>query len=81
MSISSALLMPRLSVPSPDCGGVKENFEQEVMGHLIGDNTSKAGQGEAAKEQTETYIVESTDNVELYFVWPIPLVFDEFTLD
>ena len=68
-------------MPAPGRDDVKESFEQEGLEHLIGKNTSKSEQSEATKEQEEIYIVESTDNVEMYFFWPIPLVFDEFTVD
>lgn len=81
MSISSVLLMPRLSMPALDRGDDKKNFEQSVLEQLIWNDASKSEQQEAAEEPGETYIVESTDNVEFYFVWPIPLVFDEFTVD
>lgn len=81
MSIASVLLMPRLSMPAQCRCDDKKNFEQEVPECPIWNDVSRSEQQEAAKEPGETYIVESTDNVEFYFVWPIPLVFDEFTVD
>ena len=81
MSISSVLLMPRLSMEAPGRGDNKNIIEQGVLEHLVWNDASNSEQQEAAKEQDKTYIVESTGNVELYFVWPIPLVFDEFTVD
>jgi hypothetical protein len=29
----------------------------------------------------KTHIIESAELMELYFIWPIPLIFDEFTMD
>jgi hypothetical protein len=81
MSIYSALMIPRLSMPATGCSDEKEDLEQGVMGYKTRNEASETELQEAEKVQEETYIIESTDCTELYFFWPIPLIFDEFTVD
>jgi hypothetical protein len=45
-------------------------IEQEILELLHSNETSE-----------KTHIIESMEQMELYFIWPIPLVFDEFTVD
>ncbi len=49
-----------------DCGII----EREVLELLHSNDPSE-----------KTQIIESMELVQFYFIWPIPLVFDEFTVD
>jgi len=51
-----------------DCGII----EREVLELLHSNDASEKG---------ATHIIESTEKMEFYFIWPIPLIFDEFTMD
>jgi hypothetical protein len=51
-----------------DCGII----EREVLDLLHSNNASEKG---------ATHIIESAEQMEFYFVWPIPLVFDELIID
>ncbi|MFX4262808.1 hypothetical protein ACOBQJ_11455 [Pelotomaculum propionicicum] len=81
MSISSVLLMPGLSMPAVDPGDGKKEIERGVLPSIAMNSAPATEQREEADEQPVPLIVESADNVEFYFFWPIPLVFDEFNLD
>ena len=48
---------------------------------LHSNDASEKEQWDEEIGQGETLIIESTEYVELYFIWPTPLVFDEFTMD
>ena len=49
-----------------DCGII----ERELLELLRSNDASE-----------KTQIIESTELMQFYFIWPIPLVFDEFTVD
>ena len=49
-----------------DCGII----EREVLELLHSNDASE-----------KTYIIESMELMQFYFIWPIPLVFDELTVD
>jgi len=51
-----------------DCGII----EREVLELLHSNDASEKG---------ETHIIESTELMEFYFIWPIPLIFDELIID
>ena len=80
MSIFSALLTmgagDRQSGRIVDCGII----EREVLELLHSYDASEKELRDEEKGQGETQIIESTEYVELYVIWPIPLVFDEFTI-
>jgi hypothetical protein len=81
MSISSALLTTGAGDPQSgrivDCGII----EREVLELLHSYNASEKDLLDEEKGQGETLIIESNEYVELYFIWPIPLVFEEFAMD
>jgi hypothetical protein len=81
MNISSALLKSVAGDPQSgrivDCGII----EREVLELLHSYDASEKELRDEEKSQGETLIIESTEYIELYFIWPIPLVFDEFTTD
>jgi hypothetical protein len=68
-------------MPAAEDDENKKDLEQDILENTMMAGSPATGQREADDGQAGTYIVESTDNVEFYFVWPIPLVFDEFTPD
>ncbi len=76
MSISSVLL-PRLS-GLLGCNADNNYFEREVLNHRLRD---KEVEKERQETVQETHIVESADSADLFFIWPVPLIFDEFTVD
>jgi hypothetical protein len=51
-----------------DCGII----EREVLELLHSNDASEKG---------ATHVIESTEQTEFYYIWPIPLIFDEFTVD
>ena len=81
MSISSALLTTGAGDPQSgrivDCGII----EREVLELLHSYDASEKELRDEEKGQGETYIIESTEMMEFYFIWPIPLIFDEFIID
>ena len=60
-----------------DCGII----EREVLELLHSNDASEKERQDEEKGQGETHIIESTEKMEFYFIWPIPLIFDEFTMD
>lgn len=80
MSISSVLLIPRLS-GLQGCNADKNNFEREVLNYCLRDKATETERQETKKVQEETHIIESADSADLFFIWPVPLIFDEFTVD
>jgi hypothetical protein len=80
MSISSVLLIPRLSCLQ-SCYADKNNFEREILYRCLRGKEAEKERQETKKAQEETHIVESADSADLFFIWPVPLIFDEFTVN
>lgn len=56
-------------------------IEREVLELLQRNNVSEKERQDEEKEHGAKHIIESAEKMEFYFIWPIPLIFDEFTMD